>query len=369
MSLLAISIFATVFAMTLKQPARREAAAVAVRSVSVPLSGKIAALEVKNGDFVRKGQWIAQLDSSAYEIDLAKAEGELKQIQDQSQAAIQPLIAIPGISGTFPKELPKPQVVKVPAKKAIAPAPQPEMKPAIDPYKVASDKQQRAKAALDKATQALAKATTSVTEAQQARDALRPKEIQAQVAATQAAKKADQAQQWLDAGVISRKRAEQLSAEKDAAQKDLEAVKGLEADAEKGLADAKGEAQAAQTAVDAATAALQKSDDLLAKAAATPAPKTPAPAAKPKPAMEAKIVTRRPLVVNTEEAPAIPMKVMVDEKAMESSETRIAELKKKIADLKARIAACRVLAPTDGQIQISPSGEIAVLVPISTSDR
>ncbi|HWA83427.1 MAG TPA: hypothetical protein VG820_08350, partial [Fimbriimonadaceae bacterium] len=319
-----------------------------------------------------KGQWIAQVDSSALEAELAKAEADLKQLQSQSQEAIQPLLAIPGISGTFPKDLPKPVVVKAPAKAPPAPAPaaQLEKKPAIDPYKAVLDKQQQAKAALDKATQDLAEATAVVTGAQQARDALRPKAIQAEVDATQAAKKADQAQQWLDAGVISRKRATALAADRDAAQKALDAVRAQVADAEKALGDAKSQAQAAQAAVDAATAELQKNDDLLAKAAAAPAPAPAKPViAKKQPPAVARIVMRRPLTVHTEEAPTVPVKVMVDEKQIQSSQAQIDELQKKIADLKAKIAACRVVSPADGQIQIAPSGEIAILVATSTSDR
>lgn len=363
-SLLAVSVLTAVLATAHNQPRTPLAAE---HTLSVPIVGRIASLLVKDGEFVQKGQVIARLDSTSYETDLKKAEAALANLQAQSQSAIKPMDAIPGITGILPRQLPReepplrsmgaPAHENLPKPLANKPAPTP------DPYKAASQKQQQAKTAMDEATKSLAKLTAQVADAQEARDSLRPRVTLADVTATQAAKKAANAQELLDAGVISRKRGDELLADRDATQKALDAVKAQAADADKTLDDAKAAALAAQTAIDKATSELQQANDRLAKAAALPIPK--APPAKPTKSQptETRVVMRRmPLTVRTEHAPAIPVKVLVDEQAMQSSEAQIEVLQKRIAELKSRIADCAVLAPISGRVQISVAGDISILL-------
>lgn len=361
-SLLAISALTAVFAMARNQPRLPVAAR---HYVAVPIPSKVASLLVKDGDFVQKGQLIARLDSTGFEADLKKAEAELANLQTKSQSAIKPMDVIPGITGILPRQLPRQEPPLrskgTPDHENLPKPPANEPTQTPDPYKAASLKQQQAKTAMDEATKSLAKLTAQVADAQEARDSLRPKVTLADVMATQAAKKATNAQELLDAGVISRKRAEELMADRDATQKALDAVKAQAAEADKALDDAKVAALAAQTALDKATAELQQADNRLAKAAALPMPKAP-PGQKSQPTETRVVMRRMPLTVRTEEAPAIPVKVLVDEQAMQSSEAQIQVLQKKIGELKARIAGCAVLAPISGRVQLSTAGDISILI-------
>ena len=150
----------------------------------------------------------------------------------------------------------------------------------------------------------------------------------------------------------------------------MDALKAQVAAAEEILSAAKSELESAQAILDKSTSSLKEADDLLAKVASTPAPQketpvavvVPKPVVKTKPAaVMARIESRHSLMsVRLEPLPATPVKVLVDEKAMQSSETRMAELEKRIAELKAKIAECQVLAPIAGRVQVSLSGVIAV---------
>jgi multidrug resistance efflux pump len=229
--------------------------------------------------------------------------------------------------------------------------------------------QQGAKTAVDKATQDLAKATAEVADAQKERDALRPKITKAEAEAVQAEKKAASSDELLKTGVISEKRAAELIVDRETTKKAFEDIKGAVVASEKILADAKGKLDSAQGNLDKAVAALKSADDLLAKSnvekPAMTAKPLPAPANVAKPAKaqptDTRIVMRRmPMTVRHEEPPAIPVKVFVDEKAMQSSEQRIKELEMLIADLKAKIAACKILAPASGRIFVEPNGTVSI---------
>src|SRR4051812_694617 len=97
-SLASVTAAAAVCALSLHQPIARAQAPKPV-AVSVPIEGKLARLLVKEGDLVQQGQAIAEIDTTAYEADLKKAQAELQQIQGQAQNAIKPMEAIPGMSG------------------------------------------------------------------------------------------------------------------------------------------------------------------------------------------------------------------------------------------------------------------------------
>ena len=210
-SVAALMAVATVFAFSLSRPSPLAQPATLVAVVNVPIKGKLARILVREGDFVRKGQVVALLDSSGYEADLRKAETELERVQNQTQNVIMP---IPELSGFLPRHIDLPKVEKVWRKATpslVVPIRKAEPKPVLpqdDGFKSASLKQQESRASLDKAGKDLALATKAVVEAQKSRDALRPKVGQADVDAIQAAKKADGAPQLLEAGVISKKRAE-----------------------------------------------------------------------------------------------------------------------------------------------------------------
>lgn len=373
---------ATVLAFSMSHPHEKTSPSSQpfIASIAVPLPGKLSLLLVHNGESVAKGQLIAELDSSAYESELKNVEAELQQSQTQTQSSIMPMQAIPGITGTLPRQLPQPVYEKlvVPKQPTLKPAPQKhEEPPAISkteppkeqPGASAAATQKKAQATLEAATQELAKSSAALAAAQKDRDALRPKITQARVDAEQAAKKAGNAKELLDAGVISAKRSQELLADKDTTQKALEDLQSQVTAADKTLSDTQTRQQTAQSNLDKATADLKSADDLLAKSSVEPVPqKSPAspvakPAPKPRPQpQETRIVMRRmPMTVRTEPLPAIPVKVFVDEKAMQNSEEQTQALTKRIEELKAKIAACRIFAPVAGTIEISTSGEIRIL--------
>jgi hypothetical protein len=374
-SLLAVSAVATVFAYSISHsPAKRTAPGHVASSAIVPIEGRVLTTLVHTGDQVQKGQLIAVLDSSSYESALKEATAQLQQLQAQEQNAIKPMEALPTMTGFLPRFVTKPELVTIPAKPATAPKPAltaaraPEPKPPVeDVYKKASGVQQGSRNALDKATQDVAKATAALADAQKARDVLRPKITQADTDATQAEKKAAASNDLLTAGVISAKRAQELIDNRDATKKALQEMKAQVAAADKALSDAQAQQQVAQAALDKCSLALKAADENLVKASAEQpkAAEPVTPQAKPKPVApkpaETRIVMRRmPMIVRHEDAPAIPLKVFVDEKAMQSSQQQIELLQRKIADLKAAIAACQVVAPVAGRIEITPSGDVRI---------
>lgn len=328
-------------------------------SDTISLSTGGAKLLVREGAFVYKGQIVAERDSSRYQADLEKAESELKQIQTQTQNVIMPM---PELSGVMPRQIEIPRISRPKPETAPPVVNKPEPKPSDAPNK-AIQKQADARAALDMATKNLAESTASLAAAQESRDALRPKVGTAQVVAIQASKKAEGAQELLDAGVISRKRAEELEGEKAAALKALDDLNSQVAAAEESIASAKTRLEAAQANLDKATASLHAADDALTRAAnLAPQPKPESPSVKPTAKPKTDIVVSRPMPmsVRLEPLPATPLKVFVDEKAMQTSQIRMAELDKQISDLKAKIEACQIRAPISGRIQISANSEIEI---------
>lgn len=339
-------------------------------SALVPIEGKLL---VKDGDFIQKGQVIAEFEPASLQVQLQKAELELQQVQGQEQNSIKPMQPVLGMRGTLPARLPEPKIVKIESAKTVTPPatvvpPKPTIAPAIDQgYLQASANRQRAKETLAKATDEVAKATVEVADAQKARDALRPKMIQADLDASQAVKKAAPADELLKAGVISVKRSQELAADVETTKKALEAMMAQVAAADKALSDAQAKQTQAQTALEAASSALKTSDAQLLKAGDAPAPKPIAvepkkqPVTQAKPMQTAKIVMRRmPMAVHYEELPAIPLQVFVDEKSMQTSQHRIAELQALIAKLKAQIADNKILAPITGRVRLTQNGDIQI---------
>jgi multidrug resistance efflux pump len=340
---------------------------VAVAPIPVQINGKLVRLLVRDGDAVNQGQLIGFLDSSSYEADLKKTETELQQLQAQTQSAITPLQALPGMSGILPRQVPQPEYVSVPVKERT-PAPQKPVAQAVsskDPFKEASAQQERARSEHERTSQALALASADLADAQKARDALRPKITQAEASSKQAESKAASGKELLLQGAVSRKENQDLIDAAAEAAKALTALQAQVAEADRDLAAAQDRQQRAQKELDSATAKLKESDSLLAKAASIPAAASQAlpKSEPPKPAAATKIVMRKMrLSVHESEPPAIPLKVLVDEKTMQSSEAKIAELKKRIEALKARIEDCKVFAPATGFVQVRVGGSIAIKV-------
>ncbi len=373
LSTVAVGAAAMAFALALAHPGFDRATASGKLPVSVAVTGKVAKVFVRSGDNVLKGQLLGELDSSALQADLQKAEAELQALQIQSQNAIQPMTAMPAISGFLPRSLPVPDPVpSVPVVASTKPALPDSKVAAVDPYQSAVAGQMKAQANLGKATKNLDAATKALADAQGARDALRPKVGQAEVDATQAAKKADSVKELLDAGVISVKRSQELLAAKESTQRALDDLKIEVAAAEQALTQAKADQESVRGGLDRATADLKTADDSVAKAATAqvsqPKPAAPAPA-------EAKATNppvgtksgfmkigmhRKPLVAREEPLPPIPVKVFVDQKAIQGSERRIADLQARIRELQAKIDACRILAPIAGWVEIAASGSILV---------
>jgi hypothetical protein len=372
----------SVYSLSLANIVNSEGRQPTVVSVAVP--GAVSQFLARDGDTVKAGQLLARLDTSAYEAEIAAAEAEIRDIQTQAGNLIQPMQLLPGMSGTLPKSVPDPVYIQVPVKEpqktvihleTQKPETKPLKKPG-EPFKSASDARQIVQAEHDKAVKDLAGTTEKLAEAQKSRDALRPKITQAEADAVQAEKKAAEAPSLLESGAISAKRSQELVDEKAAATKAFEGIKGQIVEADKVLAEAQAAQESAKANLDKTTAALRSADDLLAKSNTEPPKFEQPPVAKPKPPplpaqtpkMETKIVMRRmPLVARQEEAPPIPMKVFVDEKAMKTSQIRIQDLQKKIEDLKQRIAKSEVIAPVAGILHISKSGAISIVT--STSDR
>src|SRR5579862_4850696 len=241
---------ATVFGLYAK-PAKPLHKVATVPPVTVTINGKLVKIDVQDGQFVQKGQLIAELDSSGYQADLNKAEGQITVILGQAQSSIQPMEGIPGMIGSLPTQYPIPRTIRItnpdkmqsPKSKsepmtvpqAAAVQPKPNVTPTA--YQQALSKQQAARNALEKSTQDLARATADLSDAQKARDGLRPKMIQADLAASQAAKKADGAKELLEAGVISTKRSEELLADRSTTQKALDDMKAQVAAADQAITD------------------------------------------------------------------------------------------------------------------------------------
>ena len=88
----------------------------------------------------------------------------------------------------------------------------------------------------------------------------------------------------------------------------------------------------------------------------------------PKPKTETRIVTRRRLAARREPPPAVPVKVLVDEQAMKSSQEKIAELQARIHTLQTRIEQAVVLAPIAGRVRIGTDGSISIVPEIDSRD-
>jgi multidrug resistance efflux pump len=332
-------------------------------AVKMDIKGKLARVLVSDGDAVAKGQLIAYLDSSGYEADLKKAETELQQLEAQTQNAIKTVDALPGIAGFLPRELPQAEYVTVPVTKAVtsskkaAPTTEGSAPSSADPYKQARERQQKARSDQEKASQELATASAELVDAQKARDSLRPKITQAETDAVQAEKKAAGAKDLLQQGAISEKRSQELLEDKESTAKVRASIQVQITESDRQLADTQQRQKEAQKRLDSASAELRKSDELLASAANAPvtAPNKQAVVATTKETSTKLVMRRMKMSVRETEAPAIPVKVVVDEKAMQGSETRIAELKGRIEALKARIAECKVFAPVTGFVRL-PDG-------------
>jgi len=393
-ALLGLGLAVAAFALSMahsRRPISRPSEAV---PIAVSIRGKIARWLVRDGEHVRQGQPVAELDDSAYQAQLKQAEAQLQQLQTKAQAAIVPAPPTT-IAGELPRTLPKlpptPSVVRPvqttqPVKSAPISKPSVPAKPAaIQPKPSAPSadgpraRQAAARDAVAKAAKALDAATTALAAAQTARDALRPKIARADVDADEAAKKADSAKQLLDAGVISANRSAQLLADRDATQKALADLQGQAKAADQTLTDAQANQKVASDAVAKAEADLQNADQLASKSStedpdAVSAPKTTAPrppvakqpmvvqsgkSLRPEPSHRA--VTPPPAVVRVEKPRAIPLQVFVDQKTLSSSQEEIARLQALILDLKAKISACVIAAPVSGTVRISPSGTLSIV--------
>jgi len=380
-SVLAAGLFTAIFAFDHARTLKRPTESTLPGAVVVPTNGKIVRLLVRDGDFVKKGQPIAVLDSSGYQADLKRAEAQLQQLQAKTQNAITPMPLVAGISGMLPRSLPKLQTPNSKPKTASSEPQTPKSKPNTPNPKLQTPTaklptpQEVARDALAKAAKDLADATAAVAVAQAARDALRPKITQAEVDATEAATKADTATQLFAAGVISANRSAQLIAGKTSTQKTLDDLQAQAAAADQALADSRAHQQSAQAPVDEAAKGLSEADDRAGKAAAAPfppsAPRQPTeypvahpesssqPSAAHKPTRQQ--AAQHPAVARLEAPRAIPVKVFVNQQALQTAQPQIAELQRQIELLRERIAECTIVAPVSGRVELSSSGTIAIL--------
>src|SRR5579862_3402232 len=118
-TLCGLAAVATVFAISHSRPAPRVSISTPI-VVSVPTTGKIATMTVKNGDRVQKGEVIAFTDVSGYETQLKEAELALANVQSGSSGAITPIEPIQGIAGFLPTRLPKAEAPMVQPKPIVA---------------------------------------------------------------------------------------------------------------------------------------------------------------------------------------------------------------------------------------------------------
>jgi multidrug resistance efflux pump len=386
-ALLALACAVAICAFALSRTAVRTASAHSSSMTQISIPGRVVKWLAKDGDRVEKGQAIAELDVSTQQAELQKAETELTQLENQAQASIQPMSIFPGVSGSLPKQIAEPKFIQIPVKEPAKPEPKivskiPQVSPAPkteNPALVAARKShQSAEDTVNLASDEVKKASAALSEAQKSRDALRPKITQADAAATEAAKKAEGARSLLDQGAISKREYDQDLANRIETQKALEALKGDVADAETNLKAAQTRLQTANESLEKAMSGLEAANNDYTRAAQAPAPPIvaaakPAPApvtvkAAPKPQKtETKLVMVRRGMVSEEPPPAIPVKVFVDEETMKPAQQKIAELTKRIADLKLQIAAARLLAPESGILHLSANGAASIEVVATSS--
>lgn len=335
-------------------------------AVAVAIPGKIARLVVADGEIVKRGQLLAELDMTAAQAELAKAEAELKQVRQEAQAAILPLPPLAGLTGFLPPPS-KPVTVRTPVESADSAPPAPVVKQPRKPtaFEIEESAHREASGAVDLASARLNAAQTELDTAQTVRDALRPKQAEADASLTRAENKAEAADDLLAEGAISKKEAADIVAKRGAAQASVDDLGRQARAADGAIAAARTSLDAAKSALTQALADLKASESRLALAAIK-RDETPKPSAKP-PAppkvvkYETKLVTKRPPVVEALPPPPTPVKVLVDAKAIGASTAKIADLQKKIAALRARIDAAKVLAPIAGQVQIGPDGSLSIL--------
>lgn len=363
--LLAVPLAIAGYAFAVARPAVGPASKPAVL---LPAPGKDFHLLVRDGQVVQANQLIGELDVSAYKVELSQDEAELSKMRHQAESSIGAVAAMPTISGTLPARLPGPSVVNP----SLAPAAPVGLSARAvtsevanpDPYLSARDKEAKARESVDSASKELAFAGVELATAQATRDDLRPKLSQAEVEAAQSAKKAEGAQELLDAGVISVKRAVELKANSEAYRKALADLQSQAQGADDGIRQAEAKAASAKEALDRATRILSEARGLVAKAATQPIPKA-APTSASKPSAPATVkskpsVPRLPRVFHSAEALPVPVKVFVDERAIENTSRRIEELERRISELKDLIGACRIVAPTSGRIRVLPQGSIQI---------
>ncbi len=342
-------------------------------SLISPIGGRVLALVALNGSQVQSGQVIAELDSSGLRTELQQAEAELAAVQQQGQSAIKPMTSY-GLAGFLPRALPQVEHVRVPVQTAgpmpVATMGQLQLQ-GHEGYKGAVAHAADDRKTLEKATSELSAANGAVSQAQKDRDALRPKVAKAEAESATADRKAGNSKELLDAGVISTKRAAELVADKESTKKAWDALAAQAQVADKYLIDANAAQSAAKDKLDRARAALETADSAVTKAQSLVTPATPKTAdSKPQVSYVGKVVTRRSMVRVVEPQP-IPVKVFVDEGAMKSTDQRVAGLQKKIADLKAQIEDCKILAPVDGRVawfvqagqQVAAKAAVAVIRP------
>lgn len=336
------------------------------RTVAVAIPGKIARLVVADGEIVKRGRLLAELDTTAAQAELVKAEAELKQVQQEAQAAILPLPPLAGLTGFLPPPS-KPVVVRTPVEIAAPSPPAPVVNKPRKPtaFEIAERARAEASGAVDLASARLNAAQTALYTAQTARDALQPKQAEADASLARAEKKALAADDLLAEGAISKKEAAEIEAKRGAAQASVDDLGRQARAADVSIAAARTTVDDAKSGLTQALADLKASESRLALAA-TKRDETPKAIAKPPgpPKVvkyETKLVTKRPAAVKVEPPPPTPVKVLVDAKAIDASTAKIAALQKKIAGLRAQIEAAKIFAPISGQVQIGPAGSLSIL--------
>lgn len=311
-----------------------------------------ARLLVHDGEIVEKGQLLARGDSTGLIRELDQAQSDLRALTQSAQSAITPITGFFGMAGNLPRSVGKAEIVKIstaPSKAAASPQ-------AVSETDAAKGAKSAADDALGKATLAQGLSAAKAAEAQATLDALRPQEAQAEADAKRASDKLAAARSLLEAGAISRKElAESEQASTDAGLA-LDGVRQQISQAEQNVATSEAAIETAKKLVQEAASRADAASRGLAKSASDPTP-APAPAA---PVRTERIVTRMPLRVHSIEPPAIPVKVIVDEKAIATSEGKAADLRARIEALKAEIAAAKVYAPISGIVRISPDGRLSI---------